>query len=1451
MSNQGGQLALELAHLLQGYRRSAVKVLGALSTSLNRKNMMRKFVLVASIAMSTAVMADPIQFIDTSEKLGFTRGTETWGLGWGNLNTDKWPDIYNSGHRDFPRLYRNTGTGDFNDVAMSYDVAMDGYHINDTQNDVHGIAIADYDNDGDDDILTGDEDELFINLAESGGLLTPTVLNSNQQFAAWNDTDSDRLLESDISCPRGQYILLFDVNGDGQTNRICADEGTFPREDPTGLIPTINQANDSAMGDFNNDGLTDLVVTRGALRPVGATKIDDHHIEAWFRDGSGVEFRFQAEGPVTFRVDGDGGGIFRQELVHELDSNGVNSASGRGAAISYDTTTNEWVVRDNRNRQTYIRIEALNVVSEPVLSNLAIGDEPLPPFHGVNTPNGFVWVFNTGLDIPVSCVSVVAADFDNDMDLDLYMACRHGVSNLANRYFDNQGDGTFVEVVGHGGEGPMGAGLEFGLSDSVVTADYDVDGFIDLAVTNGLLFYPVSIGGPDSLFRNAGNDNHWIEIDLLGTVSPRAAIGAKVYVTAGGVTQLREQSGSYHRWSQNHARIHFGLGQNTEASEVRIEWPSGQVDVYANVGADKLYDATEGADLTVPELGAPVFETVAPGEECGVPPYTSTLGPAIQLWRNCGTDDWSIRAQGGLGRMTLDQIHQLVGQIDSSSPLAAANPIALGAIDSLQEVGNSTVFDISVQQAIGNNKGFNFSVAGQTRACLNIDPGSIEVLYVGAAGRRVDAPFDLVGLGECADLTDQDSDGLPDTVETGADADGDQVANQQDLDSDNDTIPDVIEAGLTDVDGDLLIDDATLAGTVMSPPDTDGDGIPDFLDAESANPLNDGTAFDITGTPNAVLDTNGDGRLDGGDVGGGFDADSDGIDDLVDSDPTAPGGGGNTRPVALAQSLSTTFETPRTITLAGTDADNDVLEYSVTSGPSNGVLTGTAPDLEYTPNSGFVGSDSFQFTAFDGLVSSLPVEISIDVSSSSTTLFCGEPSFDAGVDRGTFLWLDCGGTERWSLRITGGNTPGRLDYFGQIEVQDGVNNITEVLIEGNDVLDDSDPNRFNYQLIVFGSGIDGIDFELGLGACYTPDTTNGLPVYFGANRIELTTENISLDTGLECPVAADTDGDGLSDADEAVLGTDPLVADTDAGGVDDGTEVAAGTDPLNGADDPNNLAACGDPGFDNQTEPGLYVWLDCSAAGPDAQWQVRMVGGGLGFSEYAGDLLANQVVSATGVSIEGNDTLDSSPGDDLIDFSLFVGGSGVDGFDFTLSAGTAACFTATTLPNAVDVFVGADRTVLTDPFALETLGACNITPITPPPQAPQCGAPSFDAATDPGLYLWQDCDNTTARAWTLRAVGGGLGFDSYVGNLTASDVLSPIGFGLEPNDTLDTVAGDTLVDFELRVGGTGQDGFSVDVPLGASCFDPTSLPAGAGLFVGRDQLVMTGSFNLEDLGVCQ
>jgi hypothetical protein len=122
----------------------------------------------------------------------------------------------------------------------------------------------------------------------------------------------------------------------------------------------------------------------------------------------------------------------------------------------------------------------------------------------------------------------------------------------------------------------------------VVVADYDRDGFLDLFVTNGNGAPPFFEDGPHQLFRNHGSGSHWIEIDLEGTVSNRDGIGAEIVLEAGGISQLRVQGGGIHRRSQNHQRIHFGLGKNRRVDRLTVRWPSGITQRLENVDADQV-----------------------------------------------------------------------------------------------------------------------------------------------------------------------------------------------------------------------------------------------------------------------------------------------------------------------------------------------------------------------------------------------------------------------------------------------------------------------------------------------------------------------------------------------------------------------------------------------------------------------------------------------------------------------------------------------------------------------------------------------------------------------------------------------------------------------------------------------------------------------------------------------
>ncbi len=1695
--------------------------------------------VLLSMTFSSLGYASPVQFEDKSDKLGFTRGTETWGIAWGNLNGDKWPDIWNSGHRDFPRMYRNTGDGDFDDVTMIYDVNMNGYWIGNTQFDVHGGAWGDYDNDGDDDIIVGDENELFINNTDSGGYFTKSSLLTAQNYSAWNNTDSDRALESDVSC-NGQYILLFDLDANGDLEEICGDEGTFPKSvtgASSSLIPAIGLSNDAALGDFNNDLRTDIVVTRGALRPAGASKINDNRIEAWFRAGTGTSFTFSAPGEVKFLVDGKYGGAFDLEQEFVLNTNGPNTAdSDRGVSIRYSSQTGLWTVSDTDNRAAYVRVIAENTVSDPVMNGLQTADEPQATMYGVNTASGIEWVSGIGLSGLKSCVSVVAADFDNDMDLDLYMACRDGVENLANRYFDNQGDGTFVEVQSHGAEGPIGAGIQFGLSDSVITADYDVDGFMDLAVSNGLLFWPYSFGGPDTLIRNKGNGNHWIQMDLVGTTSPRAAIGAKVYVTAGGVIQLREQSGGYHRWSQNHTRIHFGLAANTTVDQVRIEWPSGQVDTFNNVTADTLYTATEGGSLNVVGAGTPVHVTFQPGDECGQPVYTPTLGPAMLIWRECGTDNWRMRAKGGLGRLTEGRVQMAVGQIVGDSNFGYVNPISAGAGDIVDNSVAAIIdFSIGVQQDIGNSKGINFSTAGQSRTCFTLEGNDFEQVYLGNTGKRINVPFDLTTLGPCVldfdgdGLTDDvdlddDNDGVPDindafpynpnesvdsdgdgvgdnadvfpndptesvdsdndgvgdnadafpnnpnetadsdgdgvgdnadafpndatettdtdgdgigdnsdidadndgitnaaefvagqpsdqllddfetnqgwatnpfntdTATTGQwevanpeatsssgyamqlnnttsgsnalvtqaaagsgagtydidngvtsalspsinlpagvttlkfnyyfahrsnassadffrvsirsgtnqqtilsqlgngtnraaswtafsvdvssyagqtirllveaadagsgslveaavddisisvttlssnDADGDGVVNENDLDSDNDTIPDVVEAGLIDADGNYLVDDLINdQGSVTTPPDSDGDGIPDFLDVESNNAANDGTAYDIDTTVNAALDTNGDGMIGSADSNGGVDADSDGIDDSVDTNPNQPGGGPaptdsdgdgvpdtedaypndvtrtvpsvsvadvtvleNAGNALLSVDLSTLPRKPASIVISTTDdsalsgsdytAVNMTLTYAIGE-TSKSVLIPIIEDA--TPEATESFTVDLSGPSNLTLATSTATVTIQDNDSSTVTDACFEPVYDRSTEKGVFIWKLCDGSGEWRMRVTGGGDNNGVFYDGYIESVGGLT-YTEYSFEPNDVIDNTNPDILSYAMKVWGGGEDGLNFVPAADACLTTTAPN-VPIYLGQNRI-MVDSPFNLTTLAACDVVPPS-------------------------------------------------AECGEPAYDLATEQGIFLWKDCVTG----QWEVRLSGGGDPGGVFAGGKVTSDTgfTNLTTVSLEGGDIVDNVTNINEIIYELRVWNAAQDGFGFTPSAANACFIQDSTLP----VYLGEGKQLVTAPLNLDTLASCNIAP-----EPAECGQPVYDNATDPGLYLWKDCSAAGPDAqWLLRVVGGGLSWSPYSGYLTSTNPVTATGVLLEPSgDTIDATLGDNGLDYILSVANKGVDGIDITIPANSTtCFDLEVMPVGAQMYVGRDKLLKTTAFNLEDLGACQ
>jgi hypothetical protein len=127
--------------------------------------------------------------------------------------------------------------------------------------------------------------------------------------------------------------------------------------------------------------------------------------------------------------------------------------------------------------------------------------------------------------------------------------------------------------------------------------DYDNDGFLDLFGAEGAF---ASAPKTNTLFHNDGNANAWLNVKLVGTISNRSAIGAKVRVNAflrgASRWQLREISGGDSQENQQSLNAEFGLADATLIETVRVEWPSGIVQELRDVAPRQFLTITEPDD---------------------------------------------------------------------------------------------------------------------------------------------------------------------------------------------------------------------------------------------------------------------------------------------------------------------------------------------------------------------------------------------------------------------------------------------------------------------------------------------------------------------------------------------------------------------------------------------------------------------------------------------------------------------------------------------------------------------------------------------------------------------------------------------------------------------------------------------------------------------------------------
>jgi hypothetical protein len=424
--------------------------------------------------------------------------------------------------------------------------------------------------------LSNQNNSLYMNDRRGGYIKVATgaIVNDGGSSigSTWGDYDNDGKLDVFVTNRNSFGNFLYRGNGDS----------TFTKVTTGSVVTDRANSNSSSWVDVDGDGFLDLYVVNFQgndylYRNNGPPLFDFTRIDTVVPVGDGSNFSIPgawADMNNDRRPD-----LFVGNAGNQNDFLYINNGNLNFTKI---------VIPDGRTTLggswgDYNNDGNLDLVTTGYLGqNDILYRNSGPPFYNL-IPDTVSIVSHEG----GNCVGSAWGDFNNDGNLDLFVANDGGHSHL---YMNNgPPDYSFTAVAV--GDPVTNVGNSFGCA----WVDIDGDGFLDLFVANRL-------NQQDFLYHNSGNSNHWIEIDLTGTASNRSAIGAKVrlYAAINGVpiSQTREvmaQTG----YNSQVLMLHFGLGDAASVDSIKVAWPSGNDELFTQVPSNQHLAIAE-KDSSVP-----------------------------------------------------------------------------------------------------------------------------------------------------------------------------------------------------------------------------------------------------------------------------------------------------------------------------------------------------------------------------------------------------------------------------------------------------------------------------------------------------------------------------------------------------------------------------------------------------------------------------------------------------------------------------------------------------------------------------------------------------------------------------------------------------------------------------------------------------------------------------------